>query len=125
MATATTIPNVKLRQAFLSLVEQKFGQQPQRVVADQPTRGPARQVYSVDGKTLRLRTNNKPCLMAKVESGDVDAPLPFEGQDLVGITFPADRDGFVVGYLVPSAIGKRIAALAGKPESAIRIAIEY
>jgi hypothetical protein len=104
MAPATAIPNVKLRQAFLGLVEQKFGEQPQRVIAGQPTRGPAKEIYRVDGKTFRLRTNNKPCLMAKVASSDVDAPLPFEGEDLVGIAFPAERDGFVVGYLVPSTV---------------------
>jgi hypothetical protein len=54
----------------------------------QPTRGPAKEVYRVDGKTFRLRTNNKPCLMAKAESSDVDAPLPFESEDLVGHCLP-------------------------------------
>jgi len=101
------IPNVKLRQAFLGLVEQKFGQSAQRVIAEQPTRGPAKEVYRVNGKTFRLRTNNKPCLMAKVESAADDAPLPFESEDLVGIAFPAERDGFAVGYLVPSTVAAK------------------
>jgi len=102
-----SVPNVKLRQAFLDLVEQKFGQPPQRVMAGRPTRGPAKEVYRVDGKTFRLRTNNKPCLMAKVENADADAPLPFEGEDLVGIAFPAEHNGIVVGYLVPATVAAK------------------
>lgn len=98
-----SIPNVKLRQAFLSLMD-RTGQPVQRVIDDQPSRGPAKEVYRLpDGKTVRLRTNNKPALMVKVQDGTVDVPLPFEGEDFVGIAFPTGLD-VVVGYLVPTAV---------------------
>jgi hypothetical protein len=77
----------------------------ERVARPADRRGPAVEVYRLpNGQTLRLRTNNKPALMAKTDSGAVEARLPFETEDYVGIAFPAERPNFVVGYLVPAEV---------------------
>jgi hypothetical protein len=68
-------------------------------------RGPIPAVFSLpNGKTVRLRTNNKPAVMTKAESGAADASLPFESEDYLGVVFPAERPNVVVGYLVPSPV---------------------
>jgi hypothetical protein len=101
-----SIPNEKLRQAFIGLMARK-GRSIERVIGP-PSRGPAKEVYRLpDGQTLRLRTNNKPALMARTESSALDAPLPFEGEDFVGVAFPSERAGFVLGYLVPTSVAVR------------------
>lgn len=107
MTTTSNLSNISMRQAFLNLMGQT-GRPLERVVADQPTRGPAKEVYRVpDGKTVRLRTNNMPALMVKVDDGTVDVPLPFENEDFVGIAFPAEQQDTVVGYLVPTAVATK------------------
>ena len=108
MTTPGTLSNVTMRQAFFNLMNQT-GRPLQRVVADQPSRGPAKEIYSLpDGKTVRLRTNNMPALMVKVDDGTVDVPLPFEHEDFVGIAFPtAEQQNTVVAYLVPTAVATK------------------
>jgi hypothetical protein len=83
---------------------------PAAPVAGQPgQRGPAPKVFQIQnsGQTVRLRTNNRQAVMAKVASGAWDATLPFESEDFLGVAFPGDEPNTVVGYLVPSAIAAR------------------
>jgi hypothetical protein len=105
MPAPSAIPTVTLRKAFISLMDQT-GRPLLRVDERQRSRGPAKEVYALpDGKTLRLRTNNMPALMVRVEDGSVDVPLPFENEDFVGIAFPAiNKTDTVIGYLVPTAV---------------------
>lgn len=98
------ISNEKMRQAFAGLMA-RTGRPIERLARTSDRRGPTVEVYRLpSGQTLRLRTNNKPALMARAASGAADARLPFETEDFVGIAFPAERPNLVVGYLVPTEI---------------------
>jgi len=98
-----------LRQAFLDIMR-NAGQPLERI--DGP-----HEIYRLpNGKTVRLRANNQPGLMAKAASGDPNARLTFEGEDYVGIAYPehdvkagtvkAGTVG-VLGYLVPSKVATK------------------
>jgi hypothetical protein len=104
----TLIPTPTLRRAFLEMLR-KNGQQAERV-------GETLEVYKLpDGKTFRLRTNNQPALMAKVASGDVAARLPFEGENYVGVAFPAvGNPHVIVCYLVPSDVAAKAIRVSHK-----------
>jgi hypothetical protein len=102
-----SIPTKKLEQAFLALMS--LAGKPTEPLGRQPgQRGPAPKAYRLQsGQTVRLRTNNRQAVIAKVESGAWDAPMPFESEDFLGVAFPGQRPNTVVGYLVPSAVAER------------------
>jgi hypothetical protein len=94
------VPTQMLRLAFLEMMKAEKGA-PERI-------SETVEVYKLpSGETFRLRTNNKPALMAKVASGDVNARLPFESEDYVGIAIPVTDDGIIECYLVPSAVAAK------------------
>jgi hypothetical protein len=101
MPTQDLIPTLTLRRAFLEMM-QMAGRPLQRI-------DETKEIYRLpDGKTMRLRTNNMPAVMAKVADGSADARLPFEGEDYVGIAFPAiGKPDTIVGYLVPSEVAAK------------------
>lgn len=108
MKTPNRIPSETLEQAFVTLMDRAG----KRVIKDNMRSvgqlGPLPQVFQMpDGGTARLRTNNKRVVLAKVATGDIEARLPFESEDFLGIAIPAERPNAVVGYLVPSKVAAR------------------
>jgi hypothetical protein len=103
----TKVPNRDLRQAFLTLMD-RAGKPIERCPNATPgQRGPSPEIYRLrTGQTVRLRTNNKPAAMALAKNGAVDAHLPFEDEDFLGIAFLSGEQK-VAGYLVPSAVAAK------------------
>ena len=101
--TRTNVPTATLRQAFLEMLRRN----------DRPAEriGETEETYKLpDGKTFRLRTNNMPALLSKVANGTVEARLPFESEDYVGVAYTAAAIGhpsIIVCYLVPSDVAAK------------------
>ena len=85
-----SIPREKLHRAFVALMARE-GQAIERIErpAAADRRGPKPALFALpNGKTIRLRTNNKPAVMTKAENGAVNAPMRFESEDYLGAIFP-------------------------------------
>ncbi|SRR6266540_3760286 len=101
------IPNERLDQAFVALMA-RAGKPVERIYPRSGRVGRSDKVYRLpNGQTVRGRTNNRPAVMVKTDSGAVEARLAFEGEDFLGIAFPTGRNT-VTGYLVPTKVAAKI-----------------
>ena len=95
------IPTDQLDAGFVALMARAGMPTARPKIDAQRGRGPAPRVLNLpDGRTVRLRTNQKPAVMSLAASGEADAELPFETEDFLGAAFPTP-DG-IAGYMVPS-----------------------
>jgi hypothetical protein len=103
-----------LRKAFLQAME-RAGQPLERLRGVMGRRGPVREIFRMEnGKTVRVRTNNKRALISSADGPRAEDIMNFEGQqDFVGISIPGSR-GSVECYLVPSEVA--VSALRSQQE---------
>jgi hypothetical protein len=103
MPRPNNIPEDRLIAAFMKLMAQA-GMPVERVEVATRRRGRTPRIFRLaDGRTMRVRTNNKPVTINLAESGRADAVLPFEPQDFLGAVLPGEAPNTAVAYLIPSA----------------------